>query len=389
MTLFQMNVTTEIALTGAAILGLGAYMFTSQGEEKAVEAEEKAGEAEEKAVEAVEAEEAEEKEVRPPRMPQAAFWGRGGYIRPKATIRDRLIGILERSSDYPTIIRFQEGRDDAWDGEQYLDSIIGIPLQKMWELYPETKTMYGKGGYPAKYYGGIWSYITPKGGQTQVHWGDFRLVAAVARNPKSKAGTTQYSSGWTDYRKENPHLTHMETALKRLFDFLIGFAEVFQEQVKRHTTGKGTKQVHSGYPTAIVDENLAKIYALMSHTMRIEAYRVERFKQWHHYSVPRRSFKPKPFVSTFVVGTGTRPSRKESTRVNNSAQAWLTTELGRLAALNDVRVNEYLEAVADQEAPTEVRRRRVQAIEDPTDPTLPIFAPPILVEPFNPPAPRL
>ncbi len=106
-----MNVTTEIDLTGAAILGLGAYMFTSQGEEKAVEAEEKAGEAEEKAVEAVEA---EEMDVRPPRMPQAAFWGRGGYIRPKATIRDRLIAILERSSDYPTMIRFQEGRDDAW-----------------------------------------------------------------------------------------------------------------------------------------------------------------------------------------------------------------------------------------------------------------------------------
>ena len=48
-----MNVTTEIALAGAAIVGLGAYMLTSGGEEKAVDPVIKIEGSEEKAVEPV------------------------------------------------------------------------------------------------------------------------------------------------------------------------------------------------------------------------------------------------------------------------------------------------------------------------------------------------
>ena len=181
MTLFQMNVTTEVALTGAAILGLGAYMFASQGEEKAVEAEEKAVEP-------------QGKPVGTPRMPGTAFLGRGGYLPhvqplfkppdPPEAIEDQLVDIMEEEKDYKAIIGEWIGNDRLWSSTTFLEEIIGIPLNKMWALFPETMTMVDQisGQVGNTYYGGTYKFHKNYNA-TAMHWGNWGFARQL-QNPK-------------------------------------------------------------------------------------------------------------------------------------------------------------------------------------------------------------
>ena len=403
MTLFQMNVTTEIALTGAAIVGLGAYMFASQGEEKAVEAEEKAVEAKKKPVEAgKEAAEAIGHGWRIPERP-------GGYLPhvvpffkppdPPDSIEDQLVAIMEEDKDYQGIIREWRGNEHLWSSTTFLDDIIGIPLNKMWGLFPETMTMVDSlsGQVGHTYYGGTYKFHKNYNA-TSMSWGYWGFARQL-QNPKlvSELATRDlYMGGFIQLRQDNHPLLHREVILKYLFDYIYKMTLWFESRELLLRTGRGARigkrDRFETVEQTPENRELAKIYALMAHMMKIEAYKVQQAKVWHHTGRYVRSRPPNDKYTSYAVPSMTK-RYKESRMYNEQSQRHLAQLLEILEQDNERVAKEYVDAITAIESrpnpPAPPNRRRVQAIEDPTDPTLPIFTYPILVEPFNPPAPRL
>ena len=174
-----MNVTTEIALAGAAIVGLGAYMLTSGGEEKAVDPAIKI-EGEEKAVEPVIKIEPGMEGPRgsPERSPSPEVRLHELSEGQRITIA-ALMAVMEAKPRYASMPAAYAGNDERWVARDYLKSIIGIPLFKMWKLYPLTQTITEDG-----YYGGEYPVVDKAGRPgEEIHmyaWGDFRPVTHFA-----------------------------------------------------------------------------------------------------------------------------------------------------------------------------------------------------------------
>ena len=394
-----MNVTTEIALAGAAIVGLGAYMLTSGGEEKAVDPVIKI--------------EGEEKAVEPVIKIEPGMEGPGGsperspspYVRlhelsegQRITIA-ALMAVMEAKPRYASMPAAYAGNDERWEGSDYLKSIIGIPLTKMFQLYPDTQTITEDG-----YYGGTYLVKTRGMRYRQKKWGDFRPVTHAAHETDVSWETDMgeghlYALSRYSFGKFSAAERQTEWVLRLLVTYLrgisIAFKRLYEENMQGLASSLGSIEAQN--------QELAEIYYLMSHMLYIESLKVEMAKTWHE--VEKNTFNK---TLEFKIQQKQRPAAKDMPesysmrgytdptrgRVQTMIQELfdkLSAEKNKPLAETYVKVVKRLEerrALVD-DTPAEVRRRMFEPFDNPRDPMLPVFAPPTRVEPFNPPAPRL